>query len=231
MTATQTVGQYVCFYLGLSYSSGALASLLVSGGSFWWVILAPRWLGQPALSRRQWVILAAGAGGVTLAVYSPGVTEGNPQLGGILILLAGLFGAIGLLAFQKMKPTMGSRAGTGFSLMLGGVVLVLLGIPAIGRGNWELFDGYVWGWTAWLAFVSAAAFSLWNHLSTIFPAPLLATYRFLVPVCGVFESLWLLENETLTPAMIVGGVIVLLAMTWSQREGATRSRVGRGKSG
>jgi drug/metabolite transporter (DMT)-like permease len=217
MAATQTVGQYVFFYLGLSLSSGALASLLVASGSFWWVIIAPYFLGAPQLTLRQWLVLGVGATGITLAVYSPGVSEGSPRWGGLLILIANLFGAFGLLAFQKIKPSMGARAGTGFSLILGGLVLVALGIPAIAAGKLGLFDGYVLGWTAWLAFVSAAAFSLWNHLSTIFPAPLLATYRFLIPLCGVFESLWLLDNETLTPAMVMGGGIVLIAMTLTQK--------------
>ncbi len=213
MAAAQTVGQYVCFYLGLSLSSGALAALLVSSGSFWWVLLAPPFLGSAPLTRRQWLVLLAGATGVTLAVYSPGVHEGNPRLGGVLILAANFFGALGLLAFQRVKRTMGARAGTGFSLFLGGVVLTALGWPAIAADGLAWFDGYVWAWTAWLAFVSAAAFALWNHLSTIFPAPELATYRFLIPLAGVFEALLLLDGETLTPAMVAGGVVVLIAMS------------------
>lgn len=228
MAATQTVGQYVCFYLGLSLSSGALAALLVSGGSFWWVILAPRLLGAPELTRRQWAILGLGALGVTMAVYAPGVNQGSPRLGGLLILLAGLFGALGLFAFHKIKPTMGAKAGTGFSLLLGGLILVALGLPAIVAGQLAIFDGYVIGWTLWLAFVSAAAFSLWNHLSTLFPAPMLATYRFLIPLCGVFESLWLLDDERLTPGMIAGGGLVLLAMTLSRTAGARKPDNVRG---
>ncbi len=221
MAATQTVGQYVCFYLGLSLASGALASLLVSSGSFWWVLLAPPFLGSAPLTARQWLVLLAGACGVTLAVYAPGVTAGNPKLGGLLILAANLFGALGLLAFQRVKRTMGARAGTGYSLLLGGLVLMVMGAPAITRGEWAWYDGYVLGWTAWLAFVSAAAFALWNHLSTLYPAPVLATYRFLIPLCGVFESLLLLDGERLSPGMMVGGAIVLVAMTQAGRRGGT----------
>lgn len=213
MTLTQTVGQYVCFYLGLSLASGSLAALLVSSGSFWWVLLAPPFLGTPPLSRRQWLVLLMGATGVSLAVYAPGVAEGSPRVGGLLILGANFFGALGLLAFQRVKRTMSARAGTGFSLFLGGVVLAALGWPAIAQGGLGWFDAYVWGWTAWLAFVSAAAFALWNHLSTIFPAPVLATYRFLIPLAGVFEALAWLEGERLTWPMVVGGVVVLTAMT------------------
>ncbi len=217
MALTQTVGQYVLFYWGLELSSGALASLLVSSGSFWWVLLAPRLGHSPGLTTRQWWVLGAGALGVTLAVYSPGVTTGNPQLGAIAILGANLFGALGLACFQKIKPTMGTRAGTGFSLFLGGIILVGLGAHSAWRGDLSLFDEYVVVCTLWLAFVSAAAFALWNHLSTIMPSHQLATYRFLIPVCGVFESLWLLDNEHLTPAMMAGGAIVCGAMLFVRR--------------
>ena len=217
MALTQTVGQYVLFYWGLELSSGALASLLVASGSYWWVILAPRFGHSTPLTGRQWWVLGAGAVGVTIAVYSPGVSAGNPHLGVVLLLGASFFGAVGLLYFQRIRPTMGSRAGTGYALAIGGVVLMLLGLPAILRGELAVFDSFVLGWTLWLAFVSAAAFALWNHLSTQMAAYALATYRFLIPLCGVFESLILLDNEKLTPAMMVGGAVVLISMTLVNR--------------
>lgn len=218
MAATQTIGQYLLFYWGLELSSGALASLLVSSGSLWWVLLAPRLGHSPALTARQWWILGAGAGGVTLAVYSPGVSAGDPRLGAVAILGSSLFGALGLGCFQRIKSTMGARAGTGFSLFIGGVGLVLMGGQSAWRGDWVRFDGFVIACTVWLAFVSAAAFALWNHLSAIMSAHRLATYRFLIPICGVFESLLLLEGERLTPAMVAGGAIVLLAMSRIHRD-------------
>ncbi|MCC5022970.1 MAG: DMT family transporter [Candidatus Synoicihabitans palmerolidicus] len=119
MTGAQTVGQYVCFYLGLSLSSGALAALLVSSGSFWWVLLAPPFLGSPALTRRQWFVLLAGGTGVSLAVYSPGVVEGHPQLGGLLILAASFFcaGATGVSTGQAYD---GNTGGHGILVVAGG---------------------------------------------------------------------------------------------------------------
>lgn len=225
MTGTQTVGQYVCFYLGLSLASGALASLLISSGSFWWMLLAPWCLGTPKPSGRQWLILLMGAVGVSLAVYAPGVETGNPRLGGLLILLASLFGALGLVCFRFVQPTMGARAGTGFSLFLGGWVLLFLGGPVIAEAG-ALFDGYTLALTAWLAFVSAAAFALWNQLSILYPVHLLATYRFLIPLCALVESLIFLEGERLTVPMAVGGLLVFSAMILAQRAGRPVAPIG-----
>lgn len=215
LTLTQTVGQYVCFYLGLSLASGALSSLLVSTGSFWWVLLAPIFLRIGRTTPLQWLVLAVGAIGVSLAVYSPGVTAGSPRIGAVFILLANLFGALGLIVFQFVRPTMGARAGTGFSLFIGGAVFLLLGSPALPQAA-ELFSGYALLLTAWLAFVSAAAFSLWNHLTGLYPVQMLATFRFLIPLAGVVESLIFL-GESLTGAMVAGGFLVLVAMVLAPR--------------
>lgn len=135
----------------------------------------------------------------------------------VAILIASLFGAVGLGCFQKIKTTMGARAGTGFSLLGGGLILLALGAASAWRGAVSLFDGYVVACTRWLALVSAAAFALWNHLSTLMPAHQLATYRFLIPIFGVFESLLLLVGKRLTPAMTGGGVIVCGALLLVQR--------------
>lgn len=229
MTLTQTVGQYLFFYVGLQFASGSLASLLVASGSFWWVLLAPLFLRSRRTTALQWLVLVVGAVGVSLAVYAPGVTEGRPRLGAVLLLLASLFGALGIIVFQFVRRTMGARAGTGFSLFLGGLVFVLLGAAAWERMG-ELFDSYVLVRTGWLAFVSAAAFALWNHLSTLYPVHVLATYRFLIPVMGMVESLLLLEGERLSWGLIAGGVLVVGAMIFAPRVQGGASAAGKSAS-
>ena len=165
-------------------------------------------------------VVDEGGIGVTMAVYAPGAGAGQPLLGTGLQLAATFCGAVGVILFGKIKPTMGSRAATGTSLGLGGLGLILLAFPAWGRLG-ELFDGFVLVWTLWLAFVSAAAFSLWNHLSTLYPVPLLASYRFLIPVCGVVESLLFLKTESAGWGLIAGGSLVIGSIVWAQRADQT----------
>jgi drug/metabolite transporter (DMT)-like permease len=81
---TQTFGQYLFFYSGLSVSSGVLSSLLVSTGSLWWVLLAPVMLGSPKPGRRQWLLLGLSTVGITIAVYKPGAGAGDPMMGAVL---------------------------------------------------------------------------------------------------------------------------------------------------
>jgi drug/metabolite transporter (DMT)-like permease len=220
LAVSQTLLQYLFFYLGLSLSSGSLSALMASTGSFWWMILAPVMLGTVWPNLRQWFILVVGAIGVALAVYAPGSGAGSPLLGAICIMLATFFGAIGIIVVSKVKATMGSRAATGFALFLGGVGLCLVAAPAWGHIT-LLFDGYVIVVTAWLALVSALAFAVWNHLSTQYPVPLLASCRFLIPVSGVLQSLLFLPGESAGWGLVVGGLLVIgsmLVATLTKRE-------------
>jgi drug/metabolite transporter (DMT)-like permease len=95
-------------------------------------------------------------------------------------------------------------------------MLLACGAGAFPRAA-QLMSPPVIGLTVWLAFVSAAAFGLWNHLSTKHPVPLMAGYRFLIPLCGMTESLLLLKGETAGWGLIVGAVLVLGSLVLAQR--------------
>lgn len=216
LTLTQTYLQYVFLYQAIAISGASLTALLVATGSFWWMILAPLILKGPRPSSIQWAGLILGGVGVSLAVYAPGAGAGNPLLGATFMLTATASGAIGIILFSKIKPTMSSINATGFSLLLGGLALIASGSRALGSLG-EMFTPPVLLATLWLSFVSAAAFSIWNHLSTIFPVTLLASYRFLIPVCGVIESLLFLSGESPGWGLVVGGVLVITSMVVAKR--------------
>lgn len=219
LTLAQTFIQYVFFYQAVSISSASLAALLVATGSFWWMILAPLIQKTPWPSPTQWFGLVLGGLGVVLAIYKPGAGAGNPILGAFFMLTATASGAAGLIIFAKIKPTMSAINATGLSLLLGGIGLSLIGGNAL-TDIGKMFDLSVILTTLWLAFVSATAFSIWNHLSTIFPVTLLASYRFLIPVCGVLEALVLLKTESPGWGLIVGGILVVTSMILAKHTGS-----------
>jgi len=212
----QTFVQYMIFYTALAVSSATLGGLLTATGSLWWVILAPLILKTPWPSRQQWALLSLGVVGVLIAVYKPGAGSGNPLLGATLFITSSLSGTLAVIILQRIIPTMGSRAATGFSLFIGGVMLCLAGIPA-----WptvaELFTPQVIALTAYLTFVSAAGFGVWNYLTTLFPVNLLAGYRFLIPICAVTESALFVAGESPGVGIFIGGGLVISAVICLQR--------------
>jgi len=216
LALTQTFIQYVFFYQAIAVSSASLTALLVVTGSFWWVILAPILQKTPRPSQRQWLGLALGGVGVTLSIYQPGAGAGNPLLGAIFMMSATANGALAIILFSHIKPKMSAINATGLSLFLGGLGLTALGLPAVSKLP-EMLDTTVIFITLWLSLVSAAAFSIWNHLSTLFPVPLLANYRFFIPVCGVIEALILLPDESAGWGLLLGGPLVIASMIWAKR--------------
>lgn len=212
LSAFQVVFQYTAFYTALSVASGTLAALLVGSGSFLLVLFSALLKRSPWPNQRQWQILAMGATGVALAVYAPGAGAGNPLLGAALLIAANAMGAIGLILYKDLSGQVSARGATGASLLIGGLCLCLLGYPSLAHAS-SYFDSYTLSITLWLAFVSAAGFSLYNYLSTRMPIHTLATYRFLIPICGIIESLLILDNETAGWGLIIGAVLVALSMS------------------
>ncbi len=213
MSLGQTFFQYLLFYTGLAYASGSLSAVMANGGSFWWVILAPWYLKTPSPSPRQWAMLLIGFCGVVLAVSAPGSGGSHPILGSVLILLSNLGGTFGIMTFSKMQGEMSAKVATGWSLFIGGVLLCLVSYQAWDELPVLMGGRVVIGATLWLAFVSAAAFSLWNALSTQHSVNVLATYRFLIPIVGVVESLFWIPEETMGWGLMVGAILVIVAIT------------------
>ena len=207
----QTVGQYLFFYLALSISSGILGSLLVSAGSFWWVLLAPVFLKSPPPTFWHYIILSMCAAGICMAVYAPGAGAGNPLLGGALFLCSSLSGTLGIIVLQPLSKSIDVTTATGFSLCAGGLMLSLLGLPAIDEAG-AFTDPRIAGTTLYLAFVSAAAFTLWNGLTRLYPVNILAGYRFLIPLCGVIQSSLFIQAESPGVGIYLGGTIVILGI-------------------
>lgn len=213
---TQTFGQYLLFYLAISAASGSLAGLLSSLGSFWWMLLAPLIAGAPWPRLAQWLAIAVGGIGVAIAAGSEAAGMGrNPWIGTLLLLGSTGLGTLGLVQFGALKKTIGARAATGFSLLGGGLGLLLAGAGSFPKAALLMPPAAI-GTTCWLAFVSAAAFAQWNHLSTLHPVPLLAGYRFLIPLAATVESMIFL-GERPGWAFAAGGMLILGSLVASQR--------------
>ena len=213
--------QYVCFYFGLSVSSGVLGALLIGAGSMWWVLLAPLFLKTTFPSVKQWLVLSLCSVGIGISVYAPGAGSGNVSLGTAAFLLAALSGAVGALGVKRMAGGFGSRSVTALALLLGGVLLLATGSYSW-RGFWGDYSWVTFGVTVYLAFVSATAFTLWNNLIERYSVNVLSAYRFLIPLCGVVESVVFVETESVGVGILLGGTIVigsLMAMNKMERAG------------
>ena len=214
--ALQVVIQYVFFYWGMALNPGVVNAILNATAGFWWVLLAPLFGLAGITNRAQWLFLAMGFVGVCIAVATPDSTLRVTPLGTLLMLAATLAAATATL----LIPSVGKRAPppliSGFSLLWGGLVLSL----AAPAQSWQYLtqsSTTYWMATIWLAFVSAVAFSLFYFLVTRFDLARVSGYRFLIPICGAVESALFIPDERLGYGVVIGGGLVIGAITLLER--------------
>ena len=208
----QTVLQYLFFYWGLSLVTGVLAAIIIATGSFWWVFFAPLFNKNDTITSRQFMALVLGFAGVCIAVWQPGGGEGRTSLFGVgLLVCASVCGAVAALMARQIKGQAPTALVTGFALFCGGSVLI--GSSAFRLiPLWEQAGPALIPITLYLVFVSAAAFSLWYFLVTIYDVAELSGYRFFIPVAGVIESALLIPGEQVGWTVFAGGFVVLLSV-------------------
>ena len=211
----QVVFQYTLFYWGLKLAPAVLGAILVSTGSFWWVLLAPLVDKKESINLKQFASLVLGFIGVCVCVFTKD-GGGDSSYSGLLFVFSSLCGVVAALLVRPMNKRIPSTFLSGASLFLGGVIFCLISIDStftlIRNMNIQLFF-----LTMWLSIVSAAAFSLWYYLITLFDVPRLSGYRMLIPVCGVFESVLVLADEKLTWNYLTGGLLVLVSIFYLEK--------------
>lgn len=216
----QTYFQYIFFYYGLSVSTGTLGALLVGAGSFWWILLAPMILKTPPPRAIHWLLLTCCSAGIACAVYTPGSDWKQAGLGATMFLAASLSGAIAAIFMKKVAPISGSRSTTAFSLTTGGLLLLLTAAP-YWKSYAAHFNTTTLLVTLYLALLSATAFTLWNRLIELYSVNVLSTFRFLIPLMGVLESVLFIPGETLRPGVIIGATVVVICLNIASRVGET----------
>jgi drug/metabolite transporter (DMT)-like permease len=167
-------------------------------------------LGREARSRRTTAALVAASGGLVL-VLAGAAGGGLDPLGTVLGLTAAVVYSVYILVSEGVAARIGALALS--ALVCTGAALTLgFGALAAGDLHPRAVDGAGWGWLAALAVVSTvgAIGLFFAGLRRIGPAPasILSTLEPVVTVglaCAVF-------GETLGPAQLAGGALVLCAV-------------------
>ncbi len=206
----QSMLQYVCYYIGLSATTGTKGSVLSGTQTFFALIFAHLFLQNDKLNRQKALGCICGFAGVL--VLGLGGLNGFNLAGDGLVLLSAASAGAGALVSRIFTPGRDPMLLTGWQLLLGG--LLLGGIGAAG-GGWlgavtlpgVLLLGY-------MIVLSAAAFTIWTALLGKFPVGKVTVFGFLIPVFGaVFSALVLGENiftlRNLAALMLVSGGIAV----------------------
>ena len=206
---SQTALQYAPFYIGLANASGTNSALVQGTSAFVQVALATLAFRQERLTTRKLVGCLMGICGVVMVTLRGGGSVGTWSLMGEgLVFLSVVAGGCAVCLMRRYGATGDPLLLTGWQFVFGGSVLVALGLALGGRVG--TCSPAALGMLAYLAMLSALAFSLRSLLVKHNPVSRVAVYRPLIPVFGVVFSVLVLGEAI--PSGQVPALVVALAL-------------------
>ncbi|OPL14091.1 MAG: hypothetical protein AVO34_06235 [Firmicutes bacterium ML8_F2] len=213
----QTFILYGLFYFGMTLIPGALAAMVIGASPLVTAVMAHYCMKGDRLSPLKGGSLLLGLGGVAVLSLSrqPWVSAtGLAEVAGIgVLLLANVAGALGNILVARHKTELDPVFLNSAQLFIGGLGLWLLSLPL----EAPLASNLPWAYFAalgWLAFLSAAAFSIWFILLRRPGVQVseLNLWKFLIPVCGALFSWQLLPEEGPSLWPVVGMLFIAAAV-------------------
>ena len=186
-TLLNTTIHYTCFYIGLSYAPGARSAILNSLSVFSVVILACLFFKSDRMTIRKLMGCMIGFAGI-LALNIGGERSGSgfTLMGDGMIILNALSGAAASLLARGLGRRVNVFVGTGYSLALGGLMLMAAGLLLGGNIPYVSVLGITY--LLLLIAISTVGFTLYNKLLTCNPVGKVAIYNSLIPVVGAVTS-------------------------------------------
>lgn len=192
-TLLNTTLHYAAFYIGLSHSQGSRAAILNSLSVFVLVLLACAFFKSDKLTLRKMVGCAIGFGGI-LSLNLGGEGSGSfTFLGDGMIILNALCGAFAGLMTRGVNKRVDVFVGTGYSLGIGGALLVVPGLILGGTLPHVTLLGLFY--LLMLIAISTIGFTLYNKLLTCNPVGKIVIWNSLIPVVGAVTSCLCLAEE------------------------------------
>ncbi len=212
----------ICFIYALDLITVAEATLIlgaspVLAGLLGWLVL------REPITRTNWWTMAIAGAGLTVMTYT-GTVSGN--LTGTLLALCAALGFASFTVYQRR----GMRTDMLPAVIVAGVITLVVTAPLMGGvllGTKDLLVAF---------YLGAVALAGGLALYTIGSRYVRSTELVLIAMVEVVLApvwVWWIFGETLTVATALGGVLILTAVLVQARarEGSTRSRPGRLRSG
>lgn len=204
--AVQTGLMYLFNYIGVANTSATKTSILTALSAFLSVLFAPLFFRDEKLSVWKIIGILFGIAGIAVVNFSSldasflFVGEGFVMIATVLNTAGGFIGK--KISKGKIFET------TAYQLMFGGALLVVFALIMGGRLTLSLMSLL---FVLYLAFVSAAAFSIWTALLVYNEAGKILIFNLMIPVTGAFWSFLILGERQIFDPMYLLSVILIAA--------------------
>ena len=187
-----TTIHYACFYIGLSYSNGARAAILNSLGVFILVLLACVFFKTDKLNFRKIIGCTMGFSGILTLNLGAEYNGQFTWMGDGMIVLNAICSAFAGLMTRGLGKRVDIFVGTGYSLSIGGALLILPGLFMDGSLPQITWTGV--SILTLLICISTLGFALYNKLLSCNPIGKVAIFNSLIPAVGAVTSCWCLNE-------------------------------------
>lgn len=202
-----TTLHYFFFYVGMSHSEGSRAAILNSLSTFLVVLLACACFKSDKLTSRKILGCTVGFCGI-LALNLGGAESGQfTWLGDGMIILNAICGACANLMTRGLSRRLDIFVGTGYSLSIGGLLLIISGLVFGGTLPQINMLGIIC--LILLIAISALGFALYNKLLSCNPVGKVAIYNSLIPIVGTVTSCLCLGETFHMKYALAGGLAAL----------------------
>ncbi len=209
----QTTIHYTFFYIGVSYTSGAKSSILNSSTVFFAALLAHFAYTNDKVTLKKALGILLGFAAVILVNLDGTLGLSFALKGEGFILIAAFLHSFSALFSKRLSGRVDPVLMTALQLFFGGLILLVIGLVMGSPFPQSNVGGYVL--LAYLAALSAVAFSLWTLLLKHNKVSSITIFNFLIPVSGTLLSALFLSESVLkveyllSLPLVVAGIVLV----------------------
>lgn len=194
LSSFQTVAQYLFFYIGLAHTTGVKGSIIIGMNVFISILVASLIFRQERMTASKVSGCAIGFAGVVLVnITKSGIDMNMSFLGEGFILLTTVAYAFSSAYMKQLSREEDPVMLSGYQFFAGGIILAAGGFLMGGRiGGFTLSSTMM---LLYLAFISAAGYTIWSVLLKYNPVSRVSVFGFMNPVFGVVFSALLLGEK------------------------------------
>lgn len=206
LSSFQTVAQYLFFYIGLAHTTGVKGSIIIGMNVFISILVASLIFRQEKMTASKVSGCAIGFAGVVLVnITKSGIDMNMSFLGEGFILLTTFAYAFSSAYMKQLSREEDPVMLSGYQFFAGGIILSACGFLMGGRiGGFTVSSSMM---LLYLAFISAAGYTLWSILLKYNPVSRVSIFGFMNPVFGVVFSALLLGEKA--QAFVLKNVVAL----------------------
>ncbi len=194
LAACNIAGWNVFAIYGVSMLPSGRAAILGYTMPVWSALLSI-WLLKEPLTRRRLIGLALGMGGMALLIGAEFDKLGSAPTGVILMLIAAIFWAGGLVWYKRDPVPMPITSLTAWQALIGGIPVAIAG-HLLETVNWGKVGFWPWFGYWYNVFVALTfCYWAWNKLVQMVPASVSSLGSLIIPVVGVFSGMLVLGEQ------------------------------------